>query len=571
MRAPLRTLPRIHSHARPWTILAAVAALCVAACATPPTGPATPGAGDGSAPPVVAAPVAAPVIALPKPLPMPPFPPAEMAELEPLPFPKPDLWDRIAEGYSVPDLPEDDPLVVKWEHYYASRPDYMARSVERSRRYLYHIVTTIEARKMPLDLALLPMVESAYNPTALSTSRASGIWQFVPSTGKLFGLEQNFWFDSRRDIVAATNSALDYLQKLYDQFGDWQLALAAYNWGEGNVAKAIARNQAKGLPTDYASLRMPDETRNYVPKFQAIKNIVADPDKFGVTLADIPDTPYFTVVKVNRKMDVKLAADLAEMPLDEFLLLNPQHNRPVIAGADEYTILLPFDKAEMFAAKLELTDQPLVTWQAYRLKPHETMAQVAARYGMSEETLRAVNGIGSRARVPDNHALLVPAERPSEATAQTLVATVFTTVPQGRTVYYTVRRGDTLQRVAAHYGVSVRDVREWNGMTQSQLRAGQKLRIVVDRGSANAHAEQRRAAKGGRTQSAKATKAPAKSAASPARTTTTAKRSAPKPKATASRAPQAKSAAAKPKAGSAKSAAKKPGTAQASAGGADGS
>ncbi len=503
---------------------------------------------------------------------MPPFPPAEMAELEPLPFPKPDLWDRIAEGYGVPDLP-DDPLVAKWEQYYASRPDYMARSVERSRRYLYHIVTVIEARKMPLDLALLPMVESAYNPTALSTSRASGIWQFVPSTGKVFGLEQNFWFDSRRDIVAATNSALDYLQKLYDMFGDWQLALAAYNWGEGNVQKAIARNQAKGLPTDYASLKMPDETRNYVPKFQAIKNIVADPDKFGITLAEIPDTPYFTVVKVSRKMDVKRAAELAEMPLDEFLLLNPQHNRPVIAGADDYTILLPFDKAEMFAAKLELTDQPLVTWQAYRLKPHETMAQVAARYGMSEETLRAVNGIGSRAKVPDNHALLVPAERPSEATAQTLVATVFTTVPQGRTVYYTVRRGDTVQKVAARYGVSTRDVREWNGLAQNQVRVGQKLRIVVDRGSANAHAEQRRAAKAsgvktvGATKTAPAAKggdtSPAPAAAAKSASTQAAKPAPakPAPAKTAKKATKKSTATAKaPASKTTKAAAAKPGT-----------
>ena len=208
------------------------------------------------------------------------------------------------------------------------------------------------------------MIESAYNPMALSTSRASGIWQFIPSTGKFFGLKQNWWLDERRDVLAATDGALDYLQKLYAEFGDWYLALAAYNWGEGSVRRAIAYNLKRGLPTDYLSLSMPVETRNYVPKLQAIKNIVNDPEVYSLDLADIPDAPYFAVVTTNKKIDVKIAAELAEMPLDEFLSLNPQHNRPVIAGADEATILLPYDKAEVFAAKLELSDQPMVTWQA---------------------------------------------------------------------------------------------------------------------------------------------------------------------------------------------------------------
>ncbi len=525
-------------------LIIAVLALALAACASPLSQPAV----DGSSAPLAGA-TSAPVApqqdakgTAPQPLVLPPFPPADLAQLEPLPMPQPDLWDRIADGYAIPDL-VDDPLVTKWEQYYASRPDYMARSVERSRRYLYHIVTTIAARNMPLDLALLPMVESAYNPTALSTSRASGIWQFVPSTGKLFGLEQNFWFDSRRDIVAATNSALDYLQKLHDQFGDWQLALAAYNWGEGNVARAIAKNQKLGLPTDYASLTMPAETRNYLPKLQALKNIVADPEKYGVALADIPDAPYFTVVKITRKMDVKRAAELAEMPLDEFALLNPQHNRPVIAGADEYTILLPIDKAELFAAKLELTDQPLVSWQAYRLKPNETMAQVSARYGMSEDTLRALNGIGARAHVPPGHALLVPAERPSEATVQALSDTVFTTVPQGRTFYYRVRRGDTLALVAKRYGVSTGDLRQWNSRASSPLRAGDQLRIVSDRGEATArHARSRRAGKAGGTTKAATTPAKVVPAAAVATPSTKASTAAP---ATAVATPRASAKSAK--------------------------
>src|SRR6185295_13130088 len=272
----------------------------------------------------------------------------------------------------------------------------MARMVERSRRYLYHIVTEVTARHMPTEIALLPMVESAYNPTALSVARASGIWQFIPSTGKHYGLTQNFWVDSRRDVVAATDKALVYLAKLHGDFDDWQLALAGYNWGEGNVARAIAKNKAKGIATTYEHLAMPAETRNYLPKLQAIKNIVRDPEKYGLALADIPDAPFFTVVKTTRKMDTKRAAEIAELSLEEFVALNPQHNRPVIAGADEQSILLPIDNAELFAAKLSLTDQPLVSWQAYRMKAGETLPQVAAKYSMSVETLLAVNGIGSR-------------------------------------------------------------------------------------------------------------------------------------------------------------------------------
>ena len=454
------------------SLLTAVVALALAACATP-----APDIAPVAAPAPAPQPAPEPAFVVTPPPMLKPFAPAAMAELEPLPMPAPDLWDRIVDGYGVPDL-DDDPLVAKWEQYYASRPDYVARMVDRSRRYLYHIVSATAARGMPLDLALLPMVESAYNPNALSSSRASGIWQFVPSTGKNYGLAQNFWVDSRRDIVAATDSALDYLDSLYVRFGDWQLALAAYNWGEGNVQRAVDRNLQRGLPADFASLtKVPAETRNYLPKLQAVKNIIRDPGKYGLRIDDIPDAPYFTVVKTTRKMDVQRAAELAEMPLDEFEMLNPQHNRPVIAGADEYTILLPIDKAEVFAAKLELTDQPLVSWQAYRMKAGESLPQVAARYGMSVDTLRAVNGIGPRAHVPAGFAMLVPAESPSEATALSLSQAVFTTVPQGRTTYYRVQRGDTLSSIARRHHVSVAEIRAWNGLSQNRISVGQRLRI----------------------------------------------------------------------------------------------
>jgi membrane-bound lytic murein transglycosylase D len=454
----------------------------VAACATP--------APERTPPPAPAVVVVAPDPPLPSPPevleaqtpPQPvaePFPPAVAETLQALPPPAEDIWVRIRKGFAMPDL--DDPLVAKWEQWYAERPDYVARMIDRSRRYLYHIVVEVDERHMPTEIALLPMIESAYNPNALSTSRASGIWQFIPSTGTNYGLKQTFWFDSRRDVIAGTEGALTYLSKLHGDFNDWQLALAAYNWGEGNVARAIAANQKKGLAADYASLRMPDETRNYLPKLQAVKNLISDPAKYGIVLDDIPDAPYFAIVKTTRKMDVKRAAELAEMPIEEFLFLNPHYNRPVIAGADQYTLLLPIDKAELFAAKLDLSDQPLVSWQAYRMKNGETLQQVAAKFGMPVESLRAVNGLGTKAKVPAGHTLLVPSTKPSSEAELGLANAVFTTVPQGRTFYYRVNRGDTLAHIASRYDVSVQDIRRWNGLAQSTVVPGQSLRITSDR------------------------------------------------------------------------------------------
>jgi membrane-bound lytic murein transglycosylase D len=507
--------------------LAAVVALALAACASP--APETDTAPEPAAvvgPP--APPVAEPLAAAPLPHIRGVFPPEISADLEPLPPPAEDLWVRIRKGYGMPDL--DDPRVTKWEEWYASRPDYVARMVERSRRYLYYIVVEVQKRGMPLEIALLPMVESAYNPVAMSSAHASGIWQFTPGTGKVYGLEQNWWFDSRRDVIAATDGALTYLQKLHDQFEDWQLALAAYNWGEGNVARAIERNRKAGRPTDYASLKMPDETRNYLPKLQAVKNIVADPARFNLELADIPDAPYFAVVRTTREMDVKRAAELAEMPEEEFQYLNPHHNRPVIAGADEYAILLPIDKAELFAAKLELTDQPLVSWQAYRLRAGETMPQVAARFGMSTDTLLAVNGIGANVRVPAGQLLLVPSQRPTPETVAALTEAVFTTVPQGRTFYYRVSRGDTLSGIAARYDVSAKDLRRWNNINGSLVRIGQRLRITSDR-APNAKAATRAAGGKGRAPVAKAKSRPAKGKRKTGKRTAKRKRRAPVAKA----------------------------------------
>ena len=320
--------------------------------------------------------------------------------------PPKDVWERVRNGYTM--KPMDTDLVRHWEIFYSAKPEYFARMVNRSSHYLFHITEEVERRKMPTAVALLPMIESAYNPQAYSKAHASGLWQFIPSTGRIYGLHQNWWYDGRRDVIAATNAALDYLEKLYAMFGDWELALASYNWGEGAVSRAIARNQAKGLPTDYASLTMPAETRNYLPKLIAVKNIIADPARFGVKLTSIPNEPYFEVISVKRHIDLKLAAKFADMPLDEFRFLNPAHNKPVIKSDGSETIVLPRNRVAIFRANIENSDKPLVSWQAHTVKAGEKPEKIAASYGMSVNELKQVNNITASNKFRTGLPLLVP-------------------------------------------------------------------------------------------------------------------------------------------------------------------
>jgi membrane-bound lytic murein transglycosylase D len=261
---------------------------------------------------------------------------------------------------------------------------------------------------MPTEIALLPMIESAYNPQAYSRAHASGMWQFIPSTGKIYGLRQNYWYDGRRDVLAATSAALDYLEKLHNEFGDWNLALAAYNWGEGAVGRAIARNKARGLPTDYENLAMPLETRKYLPKLQAVKNIVANPGRFGMVLADIPNQPYFATVTTRNHIDVQLAASLAEMSLEEFRFLNPAHNKPVIKADGSETLVLPIEKVAVFEKNLETHNRPLVSWQAYTLKRSDRPEKVASTHGMTLAELKEVNGLPAKKAIVAGQTILVP-------------------------------------------------------------------------------------------------------------------------------------------------------------------
>lgn len=388
----------------------------------------------------------------------------------------PDLWDRIRTGFSMPDL--SSPLVQNRQIWYASQPSYVKRMVERSKRYLYYIVEELEKRGMPTELALLPMVESAFNPMAYSRSHASGLWQFIPSTGKNYKLEQNSWYDGRRDVVASTSAALDYLQFLYEMHGDWHLALASYNWGENAVARAIEKNKARGRPTDYLSLKMPTETRYYVPKLQALKNIILNPHAFGVDLEPVANSPYFVTVENTPDIDLRLAAELADMPLAEFLALNPAHNRPVIVANGSPGLVLPADKEKIFLANLEQHGEPLVSWQIYTFKRGDSLKRIASKHHISLSQLKQINGIGRRTRVGPGYTLLLPRKG---ASLEPLPAMFRPPASQSgvavRRIDYTVKRGDTLSEIAERYKVSVNDLRSWNQV--GRLMAGQHLVIEV--------------------------------------------------------------------------------------------
>ena len=317
-----------------------------------------------------------------------------------------DLWDRIRDGFEFPN--STGPLVIKHERYYSSRPDYVDRMMSRSSRYLFYIVEEVERRNMPMELALLPFIESAFNPEAFSRAKASGMWQFMPATGKDFKLTQNVFRDDRRDVIQSTDAALDYLQRLYKMFGDWELALAAYNWGEGNISKAIKRNKAKKLPTNYASLRMPAETRNYVPKLLAIKNIVANPKSYGLTLPTLENHPYFVIVTTEKDIDVDLAAEFARMTLEEFRAMNPSFNKPVILGASDPQILLPFGRAESFQENLLQYTGRLSSWTAIKVTKRETVDQLATRLDVDANQVRQINKIPKGMRIKAGSTVLIP-------------------------------------------------------------------------------------------------------------------------------------------------------------------
>ena len=395
-----------------------------------------------------------------------------------------DLWQRIRNGFALPDLQGD--RVRAWERYYAGKPDYVQRMTTRGARYLFHIVEEVEKRGMPLELALLPFAESAFNPQAMSSAKASGMWQFMPATGKDYALRQNLFRDDRRNVLASTRAALDYLQRLHKMTGDWHLALAAYNWGQGNVLRAVSVNRSKGRGTNFESLQMPDETKNYVPKLQAIKNYVMAPQVLGMHLPALENHPYFRSVRIERDIDVSKAAELAGLSLEEFQALNPQMNRPVILAASTPQVLLPYDNAGPFLQALQRPHTTLATWTAWvaprTLKPAEAARQV----GMAEELLREVNRIPERMLVKAGSTLLVPRNSGLQADVASHVAdnATITLTPevraQRRVSYKAGRKGESVASVAKRHGVSPADLAAWNKLSVAgQFKAGQQVVVML--------------------------------------------------------------------------------------------
>ncbi|MFN4349449.1 MAG: transglycosylase SLT domain-containing protein [Hylemonella sp.] len=395
--------------------------------------------------------------------------------------PPADLWDRIRRGFAMPDLQSN--LVPGREQWYAARPQDLENMAERSRKYLFHIVEELERRGLPTELALLPFIESAFNPQAYSRARAAGMWQFIPSTGKLYQLKQNAFRDDRRDVLASTRAALDYLERLHGMFGDWHLALASYNWGEGSVGRAIAKNKRQGKGTGYLDLNMPMETRYYIPKLQAMKNIVANPGAFRIQLPVIDNHPYFDTVTITRDIDVALAAKLAEVPLADFKALNPSLHRPVILAAGTPQILLPWDNAAIFQRNLDAyAGDRLSSWTVWIAPSTMKTADAAKRLKMSEADLRYANDIPTHMIIRAGSTLLVPRPASQERDVTVRIADngQLALVPETvlRRIVLKAGKKDSVATVARRYGLAPAKVAEWNNVgTSASFKPGQQIVI----------------------------------------------------------------------------------------------
>ena len=392
-----------------------------------------------------------------------------------------NLWQRIYSRFDIKD--ENNSRSKKYEKWYSARPEYIERMMDRSQKYLFYVVGEVEKRGMPSEIALLPMIESAYNPIANSRSKAVGIWQFIPSTGRLYGLKQDWWQDKRRNVVDATNAALDYLQKLHALFGTWDLALAAYNAGEGTVSRAIAKNKAKGLPADYANLKLPAETKDYVPKLQAIKNIVSNPSQYGLYIDPIPNKPYFTYVEAPAVIDADLAANLAEISYDEFLLLNSEHRRPLIRTNEKtQKFILPINAADTFVKNLSQNEKPLVSWNIYQPKRNEKIKTIANKFDMEESDLIKANDLNPQKLIKPSSIILVAKKEGTETNAHQdideskIQKDSKTEISVGPNKYK-VKPGDTLTKIAKKYGISVNELKDINQITASDIQIGSTLQL----------------------------------------------------------------------------------------------
>ncbi len=399
-----------------------------------------------------------------------------------------DVWARIRAGYGLAAL--DSPLIARHEQWFMNNPEFMQAMMERARLYLFHIAAEVEKRGMPMEIALLPAIESAYKPYAYSRAKASGLWQFIAPTGKLYGLKINWWSDGRRDVSASTQAALDYLEKLRNDFdGDWHLALAAYNAGEGKVSRMMEYNRRKGLSTDFQHLKLKPETINYVPRLIAMANIISNPEKYGVKLPPIPNEPYFTSVDAGSQIDLGVVSRLTNIPLDELQYINPQLNRWATDPDGPHILLIPVAKKDMLLEGLStLSSTERVQWRGHEVKRGETLHEIARRYGVAPEAVRSVNNlpsnvlhVGQALMIPVSSRSLPPvivagssSAKPAPAKPASAWNSSNTKIP----VIHRVRAGETLWSIARRYGVLVSQIVEWNLLRPGDsIKLGQRLRV----------------------------------------------------------------------------------------------
>jgi membrane-bound lytic murein transglycosylase D len=390
----------------------------------------------------------------------------------------PDVFDRIRAGFKLEDIESRQiDVQVNW---YANNPAYLERVFGRAVPYMHHIVKEIEARGMPLELALLPVVESAFEPYARSWATANGLWQFMPGTGERFGLKQDWWYDGRRDVLESTRAAMDYLQYMHDEFfDDWLLAVAAYNCGEFRVQREVNKNRALGKPVDFFSLSLPAETRAYVPKLMAMRRLVLNPEDYGLAFSPIPNEPYFVKVETGGQLDLTLAAELAGITLDEVYELNPGFHRWATDPAGPHFLLLPRDTADAFSRNLELlSPDERVRVSLHKVRKGESIATIAKKYKTQSIVVRDMNNLDSSA------ALIVGSEIRVPSAVVNLPAKVMLAAARvdgrggrsGRAGVHVVRSGDSLWRIAKRHRMSVATLARLNGMGPGDtLRAGQKL------------------------------------------------------------------------------------------------
>ncbi len=393
-----------------------------------------------------------------------------------------DLFDRLRDGFTLEEV--EEPAVDTQLAWLVRNQEYLDRVFQRAQRYLYHIVCEVEARGMPLEFALLPVVESAYEPFAYSPSRASGLWQFIPGTGDRFGLKQSWWYDGRRDVIESTRAALDYLQILHDQFnGDWLLAIAAYNVGENYIERAVAHNAARGKPTDFWHLKLPAETRGYVPKLLALKRLMAEPERYGLGFSAIPNEPYFAVIETGSQIDLKVAAQLAGSSFEEIVALNPGYNRWATDPAGPHRLLVPIDHADTLESALTtLPDAERVRYVTHEVQRRETLPAIAKQYGTSVAVIAKLNEITGH-KVNEGQVLKIPQDS-AQLPDKVLLAAQRVDVPSSdlggrrRQIVHRVRRGETLRAIARRHGTSPETLARLNGISVSdRLVAGQRLVI----------------------------------------------------------------------------------------------